>query len=134
MMLIDSNILLRYFTNDLPHLASRCGSLFQKIAQGKESVLLNHLVIAEVVWVLETQYHHPDEKIFDILLKLINTPNIKIPDKELLLQTLVLWHHVNFRVDYIDAYNAAWVTTQKLEGIYSYDTDYDRLKIQRQEP
>ena len=131
MTLLGTDIIIRYLTDDVPTLASHCENLFKKISQGKEAVLLNHLVIAEVVWVLETRYDYPQSKIFESLLKLANTPHIEIPDKELILNAFALWYQTDFRVDYIDAYNAAWVTSKKLKGIYSYDSDFERLKIPR---
>ena len=134
MNLLDSNILIRYLTNDHPKLASRCEALFQRVAGGKEKVLLNHLVIAEVVWVLQAQYHYPAEKIFDLILKIINTPNIEIVDEDIMITALSFWHHAEFKVDYIDAYNAAWVDVKKMKAIYSYDHDFDKLGIQRLEP
>ncbi len=134
MRLLDTNILIRYLTNDHPKLASRCEALFEKISNGKEKVMLNHLVIAEAVWVLEGQYHYPEEKIAEILLRLVNTPHIEIIDKEIIIATFSIWQLAHFKVDYIDAYNAACVTSKKLNGIYSYDADFDRLNILRQEP
>ena len=131
MTLLDTNIIIRYLTDDLPALTSHCENLFKKISQGKETVLLNHLVIAEVVWVLETQYDYPRAKIFESLLKLANTPHIEIPDKELILNAFALWYQTDFKVDYIDAYNGSWVTSKKLKGVYSYDSDFERLKITR---
>ena len=134
MTLLDANIIIRYLTDDVPTLASHCENLFKKISRGKETVLLNHLVIAEVVCVLETRYDYPRAKIFESLLKLANTPHIEIPDKELILNAFAHWYQTDFKVDYIDAYNAAWVTSKKLKGIYSYDSDFEQLKITRLEP
>ena len=134
MNLLDSNILIRYLTNDHPKLASRCEALFHRVASGKEKVILHHLVLAEVIWVLESQYHYPRQKIFETILKMINTPHLEIPDEDIIINALSLWQYVHFSVDYIDVYNASWIEIKKLKGIYSYDRDFDKLGILRIEP
>lgn len=134
MKLLDANILIRYLTNDHPKLASRCEALLQKVSDGKEKVLLTHLVIAEVVWVLEGQYHFPENQITEIMLRLINTPHIETVEKDIVIASFSHWQMADFKVDYIDAYHAAWIHSQKLSGIYSYDSDFDKLKIPRLEP
>ena len=132
--LLDSNILLRYLTNDHPKLAVRCEALLEKIVKGKEDVLLTPLVIAEVVWVLESQYDYPREKISELVLKLIHTPHIEVPDKDILTGAFALWHRDRFEADFIDVYHAAWIEAKGLKGVYSYDRDFDRLAIPRFEP
>lgn len=132
--LLDANILIRYFTNDDSKKAEKCESLFKKVAAGKEKVLLNHLTIAEVVWVLESAYAFKKDAIADCMLRVFNTPHIIIPDTDLILTTFSVWQLNNYKIDYIDAYNAAWITTNNLPGIYSYDRDFDKIDIPRKEP
>ncbi|MBU0570736.1 MAG: PIN domain-containing protein [Bacteroidetes bacterium] len=132
--LLDANILIRYFTNDDPKKAERCEALFKKVAAGKEKILLNHLTIAEVVWVLESAYTFGKDAIVDSLLRVFNTPNIVIPDADLILTTFSVWRLSGYKIDYMDAYNAAWIITNDLPGIYSYDRDFDKIDISRKEP
>lgn len=134
MRLLDANILIRYLTNDHPRLASKCEALFRKISEGKEKVLLTHLVIAEVVWVLEGQYHFPPEKISEVILRLLNTNHVELDEKDVVIQAFSMWELSRYRVDYIDAYHAAWIAMKKLNGIYSYDSDFEKLGVERLEP
>ena len=43
MNLLDTNIIIRYLTNDDPEKAERCDKLFKKALHGKEKIRLNHL-------------------------------------------------------------------------------------------
>lgn len=133
-ILLNTNILIRYFTNDVPAKAARCETMLKKVSEGKQRALLNEVVIAETVWVLDGEYSYPREKITEILLRLVNTPYIIVPNKDIVNLAFSYWKLNGFKVDYIDVYNAAWVSSENLEGIYSYDTDFDKLKIPRFEP
>lgn len=133
-ILLDTNILIRYFTNDVPAKAADCETMLQKVAEGKQQALLNDVVIAETVWVLDGVFNYPREKITEILLRLVNTPHIIIPNKDIINLAFSYWKLQEYKIDYIDVYNAAWVSSKNLEGIYSYDSDFDKLKIPRFEP
>ncbi len=136
MKLIDTNVIIRYLTNDDPDKAKQCEKLFEKAIKGKEKLILNHLIIAEIVWVLEGVYKISGQQIMDSVLKILNTPNIKIPDEDLIFTTFSIWQLSNFKIDYIDAYNTAFLETHDLQYIYSYDTDFDlgSLAVKRLEP
>ncbi len=134
MKLIDTNIIIRYLTNDDPHKAAQCEKIFKKALSGKEKLILNHLIIAELVWVLDDIYNLDKEQIKESILKILNTPNIEIPEKDIILTAFTVWQSTNFKIDYIDAYNTAFITENKLQAIYSYDTDFDSVAIKRLEP
>ena len=133
-ILLDTNILIRYFTNDVPAKAIRCEAMLKRVSEGKQQALLNHVVIAETVWVLDGICTYPREKTTEIILRLVNTPHIVVPDRDIINLAFSYWKLNGFKVDYIDVYNAAWVSSKNLEGIYSYDADFDKLKIPRFKP
>jgi len=53
---IDTNIFLRYLTNDDPVKAKRAEVLFRDAVHGKAVLTTSLLVIAEIVWTLESFY------------------------------------------------------------------------------
>ena len=53
---VDTNILLRFLTNDLPEQADKASMLMQRIQSGRETVELSILAAAEIVWTLERFY------------------------------------------------------------------------------
>ena len=87
-----------------------------------------------LVWVLVNTYKYSPHKIENCILRLLNTPNIEVPNIDLILSTFTIWKAAEYKVDYIDAYTAAWINTNNLKGIYSYDRDFDKIKVNRKEP
>ena len=56
---VDTNVFLRFFTNDLPEQAAAAEALFRRAAAGEIELVTNVMVIAELVWVLESYYRLP---------------------------------------------------------------------------
>lgn len=133
MKFLDANIILRYLTEDIPSEALKCHRLFKDVSEGKERLFTNILVIAEVLWVLSSGYKFARARVIEGIQKIINTPNIHIEDKEIILRALDIFEANN--IDFIDAYNAAAMLHKGIDSIYSYDKHYDRIKeIKRLKP
>jgi predicted nucleic acid-binding protein len=130
---IDTNIFLRYLTGDDPRKFERCRELFKRALEKKILLLTSDMVIAEIIWTLHSFYKVPKEEIIEKVTIIINTPNLKIPNKKLIFEVLALFGQKN--IDYIDAYNAVFLKNNGCSEIYSYDRDFDRLEdIKRIEP
>jgi predicted nucleic-acid-binding protein len=79
----------------------------------------NSLVIAEIVWTLESYYRIAREEIQSKVLAILNTPGLDVEDGELILQAIL--SYVEKRVDFIDAYNAAWMRDQDIQVVCTFD-------------
>ena len=133
MKFLDTNIVLRYLTEDDPCKAKRCDELFKKISSGKETLFTSTLVITEVVWVLEKVYRLTRDQITVCVQKILNTPHIECAEKDILLTAVGLYELKN--IDFIDAYNAILMQTKDIQDIYSYDTHFDLFPaLKRIEP
>ena len=53
---VDTNVFLRFLTNDDPAKAKRAETRFRNAVSGKEHLRTSLLVIAEIVWTLESFY------------------------------------------------------------------------------
>jgi len=115
----DSNLFLRYLTNDIPQDADAVERLFRQAVAGELTLVTNALVLAEIIWTLESFYHLPRPDIKQRVLAILNTPGLEVVDGDLALQAVVWYAERN--VDFIDAFNAAWMRAQKLEAIYTFD-------------
>ncbi|MHB8281057.1 MAG: hypothetical protein ACYDIA_25985 [Candidatus Humimicrobiaceae bacterium] len=63
----------------------------------------------------------------------VNTPNIKVKEKNILLKATDIYRNSN--IDFIDAYNYSYILTNDADGIFSYDSHFDKLEsIRRIEP
>ena len=125
MRFLDTNIFIRFLTNDNPGKADACEKIFKKAVKKEETLFTTDMVIAEIVWVLESFYKLPKKEVQDKVEKILNTPNLICPHKDLILSALTLYSEKN--IDYIDAYNALIIKDKGIEELYSYDKDYDRI-------
>lgn len=126
--LVDANLIIRFLLNDTPKQAKATEQLFSE----SKDLILTDLTVAEVVWVLTSVYNLPKEAIIQKLISILSM-EIFLVDKKLLIQSLLFFRKYN--ISFIDAYLAALCEQNKLEGIYSFDKGFDKIKsIRRIEP
>ena len=116
---VDTNVFLRYLTNDDPVRAARAGKLFHDAVSGRVSLRTSALVIAEIVWTLESFYGLPKSQIAEKVEKILNTPNLECDDSARILQALDTYVHEN--IDYIDAYHVFYMRDLGLARIATFD-------------
>jgi len=115
----DTNLFLRHLTNDVPDQADAVEALLRKAAAGELMLVSNSMVVAEIVWTLESFYHLPRTEIRDKVVAILNSPGLEIADGDLLLQATA--DYVDQNVDFIDAYNRAWAIQQGVKKVYTFD-------------
>ncbi|MCI0469240.1 MAG: PIN domain-containing protein [Nitrospirae bacterium] len=130
---VDTNIFLRYLTADDPAKYERCRELFKRAVNGKVSLLTSEMVIAELIWTLQSFYKVPKAEVIEKISVVASTPNLIIPNSDIIAEALVIYSRKN--IDYIDAYNVVFMRHHNTNNIYSYDTDFDSIAgIERIEP
>jgi uncharacterized protein len=135
MYFVDTNVFLRFLSRDDEEKATRCQELFVKASLGEISLYTSELVVAELVWVLQSpkNYGLKPAKIRDILLPLLTQQHINLPNKK--LYPLILELFATRDIDYIDAYHAVMMEHKNVSIIFSYDRHFDSLQgLQRLEP
>lgn len=135
MYFVDTNVFIRFLSRDDKEKAAKCKTLLKKALTGEIKLYTSELVIAEVVWVLQSPktYNQKPERIRELLLPLFTIKNLHFPNKELYPDIFELFASKN--VDYIDAYNAVLMQRKGIANIYSYDTHFNLIdNINRLEP
>jgi predicted nucleic acid-binding protein len=131
--LIDSNVILRYLTKDPPKMAEAALRTLDDAQNGKISLLLTPLTVAEIVWVLESFYGHTKAKISEIMGQFLFCEGLEVEDLDLIIEALTLYQGKN--LDFADAFLAAISLRRGPQAIYSFDRDFDRVPgIKRLEP
>lgn len=102
-LFVDTNVFLRYLTNDDPKKAQRAEALFKRAVAGQVALQTSLLVVAEMVWTLESFYQLPKDDIADKIGKILNTPNLHCEGRTKVLEALDVYVEMN--VDFIDAYH-----------------------------
>ncbi len=133
MRFVDTNVFLRFLVNDDSAKADTCETLFRQAIAGDEILFTSDMVIAEMIWVLESYYDLKRPDIRDHVEKILNTQNLHCPNRELIISALSIYAEKN--IDFIDAYNAFLLKRDGIDEIYSYDKHFDRVDwLKRMEP
>jgi uncharacterized protein len=116
---LDSNLLIRFITQDVPEKAERVLKLFQKSQKSNLELALQPLVVAEVVYILRAHYKYGYPEIEDILLKIIKNVPLQLTDASNVELALALCTQYN--IDFEDAYLQA-LAQENQYGVFSFDT------------
>jgi uncharacterized protein len=124
---VDTNVFLRFLTNDVPEQAESVESLLRQAAAGKIALATNAMVIAELVWVLESHYRLARREVQERAMAVVYIEGLLLPELEAVTDALVAYVEAN--VDFIDAYNASWMRQQGIRRVYTFDKNhYSRLE------
>jgi len=131
--LIDSNVVLRYLTKDPPKMAEAALRTLDDAQNGKISLLLTVLTVAEVVWVLESFYGYSKAKIAETIGQFLFCDGLEVEDLDLITEALTLYQGKN--LDFADAFLATIALRRGPQAIYSFDQHFNRIPgITRLEP
>jgi predicted nucleic-acid-binding protein len=115
----DTNLFLRYLTDDVPDQAQAVEQLLDLAEKEEIELHTSVLTIAEIVWTLESYY---DLKADDVRMKVIgilNTPGLNVENEAIIVRALEIYVHQN--IDFVDAYNGEWMKEQGLSSAVTFD-------------
>lgn len=125
---IDTNIIIRHLTGDPPDMAGRATRFLA--AAGEQELRLADLVLAEVVYVLESYYKVPRPQVAESARAIVAFPAIRVDDSALLLRSIEVYE--THRLDFADAYLIAAAERSGVGVVASFDKGIDRAgTIQR---
>jgi len=122
---IDSNVILRYLTQDPPGMAEKALKIFVDAKKGRLTLLITSLTMAEVVWVLESYYGHSKKQISETLTQFLLCDGLEVESLDLLLGALNLYQEKN--IDFADAVLASQALRKGPASIYSFDHHLNRI-------
>jgi predicted nucleic acid-binding protein len=126
---VDTNILIRHLTGDPPGQAARA----TRFLTTADELLLADLVVAEVVYVLESFYEVPRARVAELVRAVIAFPAVVVLDPALLLRALEVYE--TDRLDFADAYLVAQAERSGVGVVASFDKAIDRVgTVRRLEP
>jgi len=123
---VDTNLFLRYLTNDIPEQATLLENLIERSNRGEIQLIVNSIVFAEIVWTLQSFYKYPKDRIDEIVSAIVASEAFEIEERDILLQALEDFHSLN--IDFIDAYIASWMQKRQLGKIATLNKkDFKRI-------
>ena len=126
---VDTNVLVRHLTGDPPEQAARATRLLSRAGQ----LLLPDLVLAEVVYVLESFYEVPRPRVAELARAIIAFGAIEVADEPTLLRALEIYEL--HRLDFADAYLVAEAEISGVNAVASFDKAIERVPtVRRVEP
>ena len=130
--LLDTNVLIRFFTGDKNKKYRNLYSFFESLESGEMRVEMKLIVLFQVIYVLKSFYKVPKKEIVSGLTDLLKYKGITIKQKKIVQRALNLWCEKN--VEIVDCYLVACLEKDAQSIIYSYDRDFDKFKVNRKEP
>lgn len=129
---VDTNILLRFLTEDPPEQFKAAAALIESAERGDVVLELSPLVVAETAFTLESFYKRPRKLVAETLQEFVKRLGVRLAERERILDALERVKKTG--VHLVDAYLAASAAETKLP-VASFDRDLDKFQdLQRFEP
>jgi len=117
MIAVDTNVLVRYVTNDDPTQAAHAIDLIAKA----DEIFIAKTVLLELEWVLRAVYGLKSKAISKSILHVLGLPNVTAEDSYQV--DLALKYYVQ-GLDFADALHLA--SSQQVEMFYTFDAKFAR--------
>lgn len=85
---LDSNLLVRYLTQDDPAQSKKANQVIDSAIEAGQPLYLNHIVICEVNWVLARAYGYAKAELAEAIEKILTAAQFQFEDKDSLWQAL----------------------------------------------
>lgn len=119
---VDTNVFLRFFVRDVESFYQKARELFENAEQGLVKLETNDMVIAEIVWVLESYYGFSKTEIKEVIDTILETKNIKVANHSRVKEAVNLYSLG--KMDFIDAYNIAYIKTKGYRKVATFDVKH----------
>ena len=116
---VDTNLLVRYLTEDDPVKAKAVDDLLARAEQGRERLLVPSVVVAELAWVLESYYKMGTDQVAELVEAMLSTPGLEVQDASLIRAAIVTY--LTDKVDFIDAWIMEFARSRKVDRVYTFD-------------
>lgn len=122
---LDTNVLVRYFTQDDPVQSVAAERCIQSTRTADQPGLIHAVVLCELVWVLETAYGYSRDQIVNVLDLVLRTLQLQVQDREIMREALTVYR--SGKADFADAVIGHGNRTAGCETTYTFDQKAARL-------
>lgn len=102
---VDTNLFIRYLTNDVPDQIDKVDHLFNRAEKGEVKLVTGPPVLFEMAWTLKSFYGMSRERVCECLSSILGLPGLEVLDLEIVEEALELFRDTP--CDFADAYIAA---------------------------
>jgi predicted nucleic-acid-binding protein len=122
---LDTHILARYLRDDDPVQSRRSAQYIQNAIRGGEPLYVNHVVLCELVWILNSVYAHPKKDIVRTIDAILLTGRFRFEDKSSV--EAALEDYKNSRADFPDCLIGRRNRAQGCESTLTFDRNLKGL-------
>jgi uncharacterized protein len=130
-VLLDTNVILRHALGDDPSHRRQALRLFEQAGEGTLRLLVPSLVVAQVVWTLESFYRASREYIAGLLEALLETPGVTALEPRVVSRCMEIYRTHNIEI--LDAYLVALAEETKTPVLATFNKKdfrrFPRLKL-----
>lgn len=119
---VDTNVFLRFFVRDVESFYQKAKELFEKAEKGVVKLETSDMVIAEIVWVLESYYGFTKAEIKEVINTILETKNVKVANHSRVKEAVNLY--TLGKMDFIDAYNIAYIREKGYRKVATFDVKH----------
>ena len=121
----DTNLFIRFFTGEPAGQARESKKFLEQVSKGKYELFVCDLIVAEIIYVLESVYHLDRNAVVEKILAIAETASTIMENRQVILRALDLYEEKN--IDFIDAYLASHLVKNNCSTIFTFDSDYKKL-------
>jgi predicted nucleic-acid-binding protein len=119
---VDTNVFMRFFVRDVESFYQKAKDLFEKAENGEIKLETSDLVIAEIIWVLESYYAFSKTEIKEVVDTILETKNIKVANHSRVKEAVDLYY--SGKMDFIDAYNITYIKAKNFKKVATFDANH----------
>lgn len=119
---VDTNVFLRFFVRDIESFYQKAKDLFERAEKGVLILETNDMVIAEIVWVLESYYGFTKAEIKEVIDTILETKNVKVANHSRVKEAVNLY--ASGKMDFIDACNIAYIKEKGYKKVATFDVKH----------
>jgi len=126
---LDTNILVRYLTQDDAEQAQRAASFVERKLDAHTPGFVNNIAQCELVWVLESNYRYAREQIADALQRVFEIDRLRLESPQLSWRALEAYRA---GIDFSDALLALRNAAEGCEYTATFDrraARYDKIRL-----
>ncbi|HTT38268.1 MAG TPA: type II toxin-antitoxin system VapC family toxin [Burkholderiales bacterium] len=117
---LDTNVVVRYLTQDEPRQCQAVNDLFERTARSEEvAFLINPIVLAEAAWVLDSVYRYARVEIANALTLLLAVRQIQVEPRQAIKWALDAF--ASGEADFADYLISALNREQGCEATLTFD-------------
>jgi len=119
---LDTNVIIRFLTNDSPELSRRAELIFRRAK--KSQLIIPDFILMEIVWVLLSFYGLKKEEVIEKLEAMLTFIKFDF-NRPVLRRAIDLYR--SFNISFVDAYLLAWTKTKSI-SLVTFDRQLKKIE------